>query len=76
MRRVVQDSFGEGHPWFEIEPDKFTCAKNWDAALERRQRQPQGLYTDKSYEHIVALFGGNVVSVSDEYPEVPHDVLW
>lgn len=76
MRRVIQDSFNEGHPWFEVEQDKFTCAKNWDAALERRERQPRGLYTDKPYSHVANQFGGKVVDVTGLYPEVPHDVLW
>ena len=76
MRRVVQDAFGEDHPWFEVEPDRFTCAKNWAAALERRERQPQGLHTDKTYSYIVVLFDGHVVNVADEHPGVPQDVLW
>lgn len=75
MRRVLQDSWNEGHPWFEIEQDKFTCARDWVAALERREEQPYGLYVDKSYDELMRLFG-EMVNVAEQHPEVPHDVLW
>lgn len=75
MRRVLQDSWNEGHPWFEIEQDKFTCARGWVAALERREGQPHGLYVDKSHDELMRMFG-EMVNVAEQYPEVPHDVLW
>lgn len=75
MRRVVQDAWNEGHPWFEIEQDKFTCAKNWDAAVRRRADDPRGLYVDKPLAELERLFGA-MVSVTDQHPEVPRDVFW